>query len=187
MTKNKKGRLIVISAPSGAGKGTVLKRVLEIRPDLHLSVSATTRAPRVGEVDGTAYYFVQREKFKEMISAGEFLEHAEFIGEHYGTLKNPVYELIDNGKVVLLEIEVQGAKQVMTMQPDAVSIFIVPPDLDELERRLRGRGTDDEDKLIKRLERAKVELEERHGYTHVVINDDATRAAEEILTIIDSI
>jgi len=184
-SNNKRGTLYVISAPSGGGKGTIIQRLLELRPDLHLSVSATTRVPRVGENDGEAYFFITHDEFRQMIDNDEFLEHAEYVGERYGTPKMPIYEAIDNGRDALLEIEVQGAKQVMGMDTGAVTIFIVPPSLDELERRLRGRGTDSEDKLIKRLERARLELEERHDYDHVVVNDDVARAAEEILGIID--
>jgi len=182
-----KGRLIIISAPSGAGKGTVIGRLMELRPDLVFSVSATTRAPRAGEQDGVSYYFVTRERFLEMISLGEFLEYAEYVGEFYGTPKKPIYECVDAGKYVLLDIEVQGARQVKELVPDALTVFIIPPDMEELEKRLRGRGTDSEEKLAARLERARVELEEKSHYDHIVVNDIITRAAEEILLIIESV
>lgn len=185
MKNTDKGRLYVISAPSGTGKGTIIAKMLELRPELRLSVSAATRQPREGEMDGVNYFFVTREFFEDMIVRGEFLEYAEYVGEYYGTPKKTIHEAIQNGKDILLEIEVQGAKQVMEIQPDAVTIFIVPPSLEELERRLRGRGTDSEEKLIKRLARAELELEERHAYNHVVVNDDVTRAAEEIIAIIE--
>jgi len=182
---NKKGRLFVISAPSGAGKGTVIKRILELRPELSYSVSATTRPPREGETEGVSYSFVSRDVFIEMIERDEFFEYAEYVGEYYGTPKNPVYGCINKGTDVLLEIEVQGARQVMAIDPAAVSIFIVPPGVQELERRLRGRKTESEDKLAARLDRACQELEEKIHYDHIVINDDYSRAAEEIIAIID--
>ena len=180
----KQGKLIIISAPSGAGKGTVISRILEMRPDLTMSVSATTRAPREGEKDGVSYHFVSHEQFNDMIKRDEFFEYAEYIGDYYGTPKKPVYDCIRQGKDILLEIEVNGAKQVMDQTPDAISIFIVCPDIRELERRLRGRGTDSEEKLAARLEKARAELECRKDYAHVVVNDDVTRAAKEILSII---
>ena len=182
---SKKGRLYIISAPSGTGKSTVINHMLEQRGDLILSVSATTRAPREGEEDGVSYFFVTREEFIVMIERGDFLEYAEYIGEYYGTPKPPVYEHMNNGKDVLLEIEIQGAMQVMVKEPGAISIFIVPPDMEELERRLRGRGTDSEEKLAARLIRAGSELEEKDRYAHIVVNDDIGRAAAEILEIID--
>ena len=180
-----KGKLIIISAPSGAGKGTVISRLIEMRPELVLSVSATTRTPRAGEVDGTDYYFVTQERFREMIGLGEFLEYAEYVGEYYGTPAGPIHEHIENGKNVILEIEVQGAMQVMKLEPCALTVFIVPPDMAELEKRLRGRGTDSEEKLAARLERARGELEEKVYYEHIIVNDDVTRAAEEISAIIE--
>ena len=180
-----KGRLFVISAPSGAGKDKLIKHLRQLRPQIVLSVSATTRAPRRGEVDGISYFFVTREQFCDMIEAGDFLEYADFIGEYYGTPKKPIYEYLENGNDVILEIEVQGARQVMSLDPDAVTIFIVPPDMEELERRLRFRGTDTEESLAARLDRARLELEEKEYYNHVVVNDDINRAVDEILSIID--
>ena len=180
-----KGSLLIISAPSGAGKDTLIKRILEIRPEIVLSVSATTREPRKGETDGVSYYFVTHERFQDMIERGEFLEHAEYVGEHYGTPSKPIFEHIRNGKKVLLEIEVQGAKQIMALEPDAVSIFIAPPNMEELERRLRRRGTDSEKKLMERIDRALLELEEIVHYKHVVVNDDINQATKELLSIID--
>jgi guanylate kinase len=147
-------------------------------------VSATTRAPRAGEKDGISYYFVTHECFKEMIERDEFLEYAKYVGEYYGTPKKPIYECVESGKNILLDIDVQGARQIIAKEPRAISIFIVPPDMYELERRLRGRGTDSEEKLTARLERAFVELEEKDKYNHVVVNDRISRAAEEILSII---
>jgi len=182
---NKKGKLVIISAPSGTGKGTVINKLLELRPDFAFSVSATTRKPRSGETEGKSYYFLTHERFSEMIENNEFLEYAQYIGEYYGTPEKPVNEMIDNGITVILDIEVLGAKQIMLKRPDAVTVFITAPDMDELEKRLRGRGTDSEEKLIARLERARLELEEQCHYDHIVINDKVMRAAEEILSIID--
>jgi guanylate kinase len=184
---SKKGKLVVISAPSGAGKGTVIKCLLELRPEMAFSVSATTRAPRTGETDGVSYYFVTHDKFREMIDSGKFLEYAEYVGEFYGTPKAPIDECVEKGITVLLDIEIQGAKQVTERVPEAVTIFIVPPDMEELERRLRGRGTDSEEKLVARLKKARLELEEKSRYDHVVVNDEVLRAAEEILSIIDGV
>ena len=178
------GRLFVISAPSGAGKSSVIGLLLELRPELVLSVSATTRAPRVGEEDGKSYHFITGEEFRKMIQRGEFLEYAEYVGELYGTPALPVRQYIAGGRDVILEIEVQGARQIMEKAPDAVTIFIVPPDMEELERRLRGRGTESDEKLAARLNRARMELEEKSRYAHIVINDDIERAAREISLII---
>jgi len=181
-----RGGLFIISAPSGAGKGTVIQSLLELRPELVFSVSATTRAPRDGEVDGVSYSFVTHERFKQMISDDEFLEYAEYVGEFYGTPKSPVFASMESGKDVLLDIEVQGAKQVIGKVPGAVTIFIVPPDMDELERRLRGRGTDSEEKLIARMARARQEMLEIDFYDNIVINDVVSRAAGELLAIIEN-
>jgi len=182
----KTGKLVIISAPSGTGKGTVINELLKLRPDFVFSVSATTRKPRPGEVDGIAYHFITEHRFKEMSDNNEFLEYAEYIGEFYGTPAKPVDECINSGITILLDVEVQGAKQVMQKKPDALSIFITPPDMRELENRLRGRGTDSEEKLIARLKRAQIELEEKSNYNYIIVNDDASRAANEILTIIDN-
>ena len=179
------GRLIVISGPSGTGKGTVIAMMLEKRPGMEMSVSATTRKPRAGEIDGVSYHFISVDKFNDMIGRGEFLEYAEYAGDFYGTPKKAVFDRVDNGIDVLLEIEVKGARQVTSAAPGAISIFLTPPDLDELERRLRGRGTDSEDKLKARLEIAKAEIAQKGEYKHVVVNDKVERAAEEILEIID--
>jgi guanylate kinase len=187
MSKDKKndGKLIVISAPSGGGKGTVIKRILELRPDLCYSVSATTRTPRDGEVDGEAYHFKSKEQFIQMIENNEFLEHAKYVDEYYGTPKQYIIESVKNGKNIILEIEVQGAKQVMDLMPEALTIFIVPPSLEELENRLRGRGTDSEEKLLKRLKTAELELDEKENYSFIVVNDEVDRAAKEILSIVE--
>jgi len=183
--KTKKGRLFVVSAPSGAGKGTVIRKLLELKPDLVLSVSVTTRAPRIDEAEGVSYFFVTHETFLEMIERNEFLEYAEYVGEYYGTPKIPVNKFLGEGRDVLLEIEIQGAKKVMQTMPDCVTIFIVPPDMDELERRLRGRGTDSDGKLEARLQKAYQEMSEKDKYMHIVVNDEVLCAAQEILSIIN--
>ena len=180
-----KGKLVIISAPSGTGKGTVISRLLESCPECVFSVSATTRTPRPGEKNGIEYFFLTHERFREMISSDDFLEYAEYIGEFYGTPSKPVNEYLDSGKTVILDIEVQGAKQVMLKKPDAITIFIVPPSMKELENRLRRRGTDSEEKLAARLKRANQELEEQNHYDHIVVNDSVYRAANEIMKIVN--
>lgn len=182
---NTTGKLVIISAPSGAGKSTVIREILRLHPEFEFSVSATTRPQRPHEADGREYYFITCEQFEERIANDEFFEWAQYVGNYYGTPEKPILEHLANGKTVLLDIEVQGAKQVMQKAPYAVSFFIVPPDMAELERRLRGRGTDSEEKIATRLERAKLELEEKGNYNHIVVNDVAERAAQEILEIIE--
>ena len=175
-----KGKLVVISGASGVGKGTVLGIMMKKREDLKFSVSATTRAPRPSETHGVHYYFVTKERFEEMIAAGEFSAHA---ANYYGTPRAQAEEKMATGSV-LLDIEPNGAGQVKKAAPDAVLIFIMPPSMEELERRLRGRGDTPEDQIAMRLERAAWEMEQRHWYDHVVVNDDAERCADEILKII---
>jgi len=182
---DKKGKLVVISGPSGTGKGTVIGNLLKQRPELVFSISATTRKPRPGETHGIEYNFFPKDTFTEMINNNEFLEYAQYVGEYYGTPAELIRDSINSGKTVILDIEVQGAKQVMEKMPEAVTIFIVAPDMKELERRLRGRGTDSEEKLLARLERARSEIEEKELYKHIVVNDNASSAASEILKIID--
>ncbi|MCL2222353.1 MAG: guanylate kinase [Oscillospiraceae bacterium] len=186
MNINEKGNLVVISAPSGTGKGTVITQLLEKDPEFVFSISATTREPRPGEIDGVAYKFLSRERFVEMINEGKFLEYAEYVGNFYGTPVEPILECIETGKTIILDIEVLGAKQVMEKIPDALTIFIIPPSMEELEKRLRGRGTDSEDKLLARLKRAGDELEEKSRYKYIVVNDVVSRAVDEILSIIDT-
>lgn len=177
------GKLIVISGASGVGKGTVLKAVMAKRDDMAFSVSATTRSPRPGEVDGKDYYFVTRERFEEMIADGEFLEYDNHAKNYYGTPRGQMEEKRARGHV-LLDIEPNGARAVKNAAPEAVLIFIMPPSLEELERRLRGRGDTPEDQIQVRMERAIWEMEQRSWYDHVVVNDDVERCAEEILAII---
>ncbi len=178
-----KGKLIVISGASGVGKGTVLGIMMKKREDLFFSVSATTRPPRPGEENGIHYYFVTKERFEEMIEAGEFLEYDAHAANYYGTPRAQAEEKMERG-TVLLDIEPNGAKQVKDHAPEAVLVFIMPPSAQELERRLRGRGDTPEDQIAMRMERAVWEMEQRFWYDHVVVNDDAERCAEEILKII---
>lgn len=179
----KNGKLFVISGASGVGKGTVLKAVMEKRSDLYFSVSATTRDPRPDEVDGVHYYFITREQFEGMIARGEFLEYDDHAKNYYGTPRAQAEEKQRRGHV-LLDIEPKGAAQVRRSVPDATLIFIMPPSMEELERRLRGRGDTPEDQIALRLERAHWEMEQRLWYDHVVVNDSVQRCADEILNII---
>jgi len=179
-----KGKLIVLSGPSGAGKSTVIGKLLEKRDDISFSVSATTRDPRPGETDGINYYFKTHDEFKAMIADGAFLEHAEYAQNCYGTPKAPVVEQMDSGKTVILDIEVQGAFQVKEALPEAVLVFLAPPSIAELERRLRGRKTDSEEKILLRLETAKREYALAGKYDYIVINDSADVAAVELDAII---
>ncbi len=185
VSRMKKGLLIVFSGPSGVGKGTIRKLFFD-RPDLNLdfSVSMTTRQPRVGEVDGVDYFFVTEEEFKKSIENDEFLEHAEFVGSYYGTPKAYVEKLRNEGKNVLLEIEVQGALMVREKMPDALTIFIVPPNFEELERRIRGRRSEPEEIILQRLEKANRELKTMGNYKYVVCNDDPQLAADLTALII---
>ena len=184
MTDN--GILIIVSAPSGCGKSTIVHRLMEQRDKLRFSVSATTRAPREGEVDGVDYFFVTREKFEEMIEADEFLEHAEYVGNCYGTPKAAVDALLAEGYDVYLDIEVQGAMQVKAKRPDTLLIFVMPPSLEELERRLVLRGTDSPEVIRNRLETAQFEFGFRDRFDYVVVNDVVDRAVEEISGLIDA-
>ena len=178
-----KGKLVVISGASGVGKGTVLGIMMEKRKDLRFSVSATTRPPRPNEVDGVHYYFVTKERFESMIADGDMLEYSAHNANYYGTPRAQAEEKMEQASV-LLDIEPNGARQVKDAAPEAVLVFIMPPSMEELERRLRGRGDTPEDQIKMRLERALWEMEQRHWYDYVVTNDDAVRCAEEILNII---
>ncbi len=178
-----KGKTFIISGPSGVGKGTIVKALMQERKDVVLSVSATTREPRSGEVDGVHYHFIDVERFRGLIEEDAFLEYAEYVGNFYGTPKKFVDEAMENGKDVILEIDVQGAVQVSAKRPDAITIFVVPPSWDVLEQRLRNRGTDSEEKLQKRLVRAKVELQAAASYQYMVINDTVDEAVREVAAI----
>ena len=180
------GKLIVISGASGVGKGTVLGKMMEKRNDLAFSVSATTRDPRPNEIDGVHYYFVTKAKFEEMIANREFLEYDAHNKNYYGTPRRQAEEKMANGHV-LLDIEPKGAKQVKDAAPEAVLIFIMPPSVEELERRLRGRGDTPEDQILIRMDRANWEMDQRSWYDYVVTNDDADRCADEILNIISNL
>ncbi len=182
----KKGLLLVVSGPSGVGKGTICKEYLSKYDDCALSVSATTRAPRDGEVDGVSYFFLSHEEFRKKIDAGGFLEHAVFCDNYYGTPKDAVMKQLDEGKNVILEIEVQGALQVRSHYPEAVFIFVIPPSTDELEARLRGRGTETEDVIAKRLERSKAEFKYIDKYNYVLVNDTIDAAVARLNSIIEA-
>lgn len=177
------GKTFIISGPSGVGKSTVLRELFRGRRDLFFSVSATTRKPRGGEVDGVHYHFIDLKRFQELIEEDALLEYAEYVGNFYGTPKKFVDEAMAQGRDVLLDIEVQGALQVKAKRPETVRIFIAPPSWDELERRLRGRGTDSDEKIQKRLLRAKTELQTADVYDYFVINDTVERAVRELNAI----
>ena len=180
-----KGSLIILSGPSGVGKGTVRKRLAELDGmNFYFSVSMTTRSPRNGEVDGKDYFFVSQDEFRRNIAAGNFLEWAEFVGNCYGTPRDIAESYLEKGVDVLLEIETNGARQVLDKCPDALSIFLVPPNFEALEARIRGRSTEDEATIQKRLGKARAELELAPMYRYVVVNDNLERAAEEIRSII---
>ena len=170
------GRLTVITGPSGVGKGTLVQRLLERNPSVWLSVSATTRAPREGEQEGVSYFFHSRQRFDALVADGGLLEWAEFAGNCYGTPRAPVEAQLATGRPVLLEIELEGARQVRRSFADAAQIFLAPPSFEELERRIRGRGTDQEEAILRRLARAKEELEAKAEFDAVVVNDDLDQA-----------
>ena len=176
------GKLIVLTGPSGVGKGTLVKSLLDRNPQLHLSISATTRFPRSGEVDGVDYYFVTKAKFKQMIGEHLLLEWAEYAGNYYGTLKEQVETKIAAGKSVLLEIELLGARAIEKTYPNALRLFILPPSIEELERRLKNRGKDSPEAIAKRLERAKTEIAASNEFDRQIVNDDIQTA----LTAIES-
>ena len=176
----RRGKTFIISGPSGVGKSTVLSALMEKRPNVYFSVSATTRDPRPGELDGIHYHFMDVSSFRKWIAMDQFLEYAEYVGNFYGTPKRFVDEAMEQGKDVILDIEVQGAIQVTSKRPDTVRIFIAPPSWSELERRLTERGTDSKDKIQKRLLRAKVEFQTAHTYDYFVINDTVENAVKEL-------
>ena len=181
-----KGLLLVISGFSGAGKGTVVKRLLEQHNDYASSISATTRSPREGEQDGREYFFKSKEEFEKMIEASELIEYARYVDNYYGTPKAYVEEQLKEGKNVILEIEIQGALNIKSMFPDAVLLFIMPPSAKELERRLVGRGTEDEATIRARLSRASEEAQGVENYNYIVINDDVDACVETIDSIVKS-
>ena len=181
-----RGLLIVFSGPSGVGKGTVRAKIFEQENNFKYSVSMTTRKQRPGEVDGVDYYFRTREQFEELIRKGEMLEYAEYVGNYYGTPLTYVNQTLDEGKDVFLEIEVQGALQVKKKKPDAVFVFLTPPDLEELRERLVGRGTDSSEVIASRLLKAKEEIRLMSEYDYAVVNDEVELAAERVKRIIEA-
>ena len=181
--KNQK-KLIILTGPSGVGKGTVVKEILVKDKNIWLSISATTREPREGEKDGENYYFLNQEKFKEMIEQNLFLEWAEFAGNYYGTPLSSVNEKIKKGFTVLLEIEVEGAKQIKEKFPNSLSIFLLPPNKAELERRIRNRGTEKEEAIKKRLSRANYEIEASNEFDFALINHNVDETAKRIIKLI---
>ena len=182
--RNEQGTFISDLCSSGAGKGTIIKRLMDDDRSLKLSVSATTRSPRPGEVDGEDYFFLSREEFDDLVKNGEMLEHAEYVGNCYGTPKGPVESWLNDGLNVILEIDVQGGAQVKEIMPECVSIFILPPSMRELENRLRGRSTEKDEVVEARLEAARQEVHCAEDYDYVVVNDTVEKAVEEIKTII---
>ena len=182
-----RGRLIVVSGPSGAGKSTLIRASLESVPELAYSVSATTRGPRPGEVDGKDYIFLSREEFERWVEEGRFLEWAEYSGNLYGTPEQKVEELLDNGKSVILEIELQGARLVRNKRPDAVMVFVRAPSLEETRRRLTGRATETDEALESRLATAVGEVAASAEFDHEVVNGDRERAHDDIVEMMESI
>lgn len=181
---NKRGTLFVVTGPSGAGKGTVLKKVMAATDHLYFSISATTRAPRPGEIHGVHYHFITRESFAQLIREERLLEHAEYVGNFYGTPLDPVLEHLAQGDDVILEIEIQGAKQVKARYPEAALVFIAPPSFEELERRLRGRGTETEESVLRRMDTARKECAHMDAFQYIVLNDTPENGAYELLSII---
>ncbi len=179
----RRGKMLVISGPSGVGKSTVCKRLL-LDPRVRFSVSATTRSPRPGEIDGQDYLFVTRQWFREQIAKGAFVEHAEVYGNMYGTLRQPMEQALARGEIFLLEIDVQGALQLLALGEPGTYVFIAPPDFEELRRRLAGRKTETAEVLERRLKKAEDEWRERKKYDHIVVNDDLDRCVAEIRSIV---
>jgi guanylate kinase len=180
-----RGHLYVIAAPSGAGKTSLLKALMARRPGVGFSVSCTTRAPRAGEVHGTDYHFIGRPEFERLAAAGEFIEHAEVFGNLYGTRRSAVESALAEGRDLILEIDWQGAKQVRERLPEAVQIFILPPSRAELERRLRGRGSDSDEVIARRLAESALEMSHWRDFDYVIVNRDFEEAAAELEAIFD--
>lgn len=176
--------VFVITGPSGVGKGTLIRGLLEQVPQLEMSVSATTRPPRPGEEDGIDYHFLTQEEFRGRVDAGDFLEHATYSGNRYGTLRSEVQRRVDQGSPVVLEIEVQGARQVRETMPEAVAVFIAPPSSEALRARLIGRGTDTPDQVDARMQTAERELEAQPEFPHVIVNDRLEQATAELAAIV---
>jgi guanylate kinase len=174
------GKLIVLTGPSGVGKGTLVRSLLALHPDLFLSVSATTRNPRPGEIDGKDYYFVDRQQFESMIREEQLLEWAEYAGNYYGTLRSKIQEQIEDNKTVILEIELVGARAIRESFPDALRLFILPPSIEELENRLRQRNQDSPEAIERRLQRAQEEISAASEFDRQIVNDDFEAALGEI-------
>ena len=183
----KSPKLLVNAGPTAVGKGTVARRILETNSDIVLSVSATTRQPRKGEVDGESYFFLSDAEFDRLIESGEMLEFAVVHGTHrYGTPRQPVLAAIEAGKNVLLEIDIQGASQVKEQMPEAITVFLAPPSWEELVRRLEGRGTEDSVEMERRLATARIELQAQGQFDHVVINDDVAKCAQSVVELLSA-
>jgi guanylate kinase len=180
-------QLIVLAGPTAVGKGTVVKYILEHYPNVHLSVSATTRSPRPGEIEGESYFFMSHDEFDQMIASGNMLEYAVVHGlNKYGTPKQPVMAALAAGQQVILEIDIQGARQVKASMPEAKLVFIAPPSWDELVKRLQGRGTEAPEEQSRRLETAKLELAAQSEFDYVVINDEVARCASEVVDLMQA-
>jgi len=184
-TANEKGRLIIVSGPSGAGKSTIIRRVLACRPELKYAISFTTRAPRGTERDGVDYYFVSDEEFREKINEGEFAEWAEVHGHFYGTSARFIEENLLNGSDVIVDVDPQGAKRLLSKYTDALSIFVRPPTIDVLKDRLTARETDSPEVIERRLKNAREEMKEMHHYTYILVNDDLEKAVSRFQAILD--
>jgi guanylate kinase len=176
-------RLTVLSGPSGVGKGTLCEVVRRRHPDVWISVSVTTRPPRPGETDGVEYHFVDQDEYDRLVAAGDLLEHATYVGHSYGTPRQPVLDAIAAGRPALLEIDVQGARQVKLRMPDAHLVFLAPPSFEELARRLSGRGTEDPERLHRRLDLARIEMAAEDEFEAVIVNDDLDRAADALVAL----
>ncbi|MEN9714102.1 MAG: hypothetical protein RLZZ164_766 [Actinomycetota bacterium] len=180
-------KLLVLAGPTAVGKGTVARHIIENHPEIVLSVSATTRQPRPGEIDGKSYFFLTDAEFDELIETGEILEYAVVHGTHrYGTPRQPVEAALTAGHPVLLEIDIQGARQVKAAMPEAITVFLTPPTWDELVERLRGRGTETEAQMATRLETAKVELAAQGEFDHVIVNDEVAKCAASVVELMKS-
>ena len=186
MSEVRKGMLLVISGPSGTGKGTLIERLMKEDPTLVFSVSATTRAPRPGEIDGVHYHFVTNERYDELVAENAFVEYANVHGNRYGTLRSEVYERLERGENVVLDIDVQGALNVIASEKEKVSIFILPPSMQELRARLTGRGTETEEAVERRLHNAVWEISQKDKYQYKVINDDLESCLHTLQAIIEA-